>query len=367
VGIFKNDSPPPPPDLTPLANASEEASQMQYKLGQDQLAWAKDQYNGMKPTTDKVVNSLTTAQDQQTAQSKELYDRYKSIYEPAQDEYLSDANKYDTAQRRDQNVGAAQAAVGQNFDAARDSATRQLESFGVDPSSTRYAALDIGTRTQEAAAKAGAGTKAALDTEATGLALRANAINMGNGLPGQSQGAQQTADSAGTGAVGAGNSSFSTGASAMGSPTSYFSGGTSALNGAGNMLNAGYQNTLGRFKADNEASSGFGTLLGTAIGVGAKIKGFAEGGAIPMDASPSHGAVTDDVPAAVGGSPIRLNGGEFVLPRDVVAWEGEKSLQNLIQKARAAKEAATAKPAVGAHPAAVSAARRQAIPMGVAA
>jgi hypothetical protein len=365
VGIFKNDSPPPPPDLTPLANASEEASQMQYKLGQDQLAWAKDQYNGMKPTTDKVVNSLTTAQDQQTAQSKELYDRYKSIYEPAQDQYLSDANNYDTAQRRDQNVGAAQATVGKNFDGARDAAMRQLESFGVDP--MRFLALDIGTRTQEAAAKAGAGTKAALDTEATGLALRANAINMGNGLPGQSQGAQQTANSAGTGAVGVGNSSFSTGASAMGSPTSYFSGGTSALNGAGNMLNAGYRNTLAQFKADQDASSGMGSALGAAVGLGAKIYGFAEGGAIPMDASPSHGAVTDDVPAAVGGEPIRLNGGEFVLPRDVVAWEGEKSLQNLIQKARAAKEAATAKPAVGAHPAAVSAARRQAIPMGVAA
>lgn len=356
---------PAPPDLSGISNAAKESADLQYKLGQQQLDWAKQQYSDMKPTTDKVVNSLTDAQDQQTQQSKELYDRYKNVYEPAQDRYLSDAENYDTAGRRDQNAGAAQAAVGQNFDAARDAATRQLESFGVDPSSTRFAALDLGTRVQEAAAKAGAGTQAIRDTESTGLALRGNAINMGNGLPGQSNAAQNTANSSGTGAVGADNSTFSTGASAMGTPGSFFSGANGALGTAGGIINAGYKNTLDAFNANNNASSGWGSALGAAVGLGAKVYGFAEGGAIPMDASPSHGAVTDDVPAAVQGQPIRLNGGEFVIPRDVAAWEGEKSLQNLIAKARQAKADSSAKPAVG--PAAVSAARRSAIPMGVAA
>lgn len=357
---------PTPPDLSGVANASKEASELQYKLGQDQLQWARDQYAQNKGTTDKVVDSLLSSQDQTQQQAKEYYQRYKDVYEPAQDRYLADAEAYDTPQRRDQQIGAAQAAVGQNFDAARDAATRQLESFGVDPSSTRYAALDIGTRSQEAAAKAAAGTQAGLNTEATGLALRANAINMGNGLPGQSNASYGTSAGTGTGAVNSGNSTMATGASAMGNPTSYLSGGNSAIGNWGNTLNQGYQNSLSAWKADQSASSGWGSALGTIAGIGAKMYGFADGGAIPMEASPSQGAVTDDVPAQVNGGPeIRVNAGEFVLPKDVTSWLGEKQLQTMIQKARQEKMGAQAKPAIGAPPKQQN--QAPAIPMGAAA
>ncbi|WP_130214370.1 hypothetical protein [Bradyrhizobium genosp. SA-3] len=369
-------SAPPPPDMSGVANASKEAAELQYKLGQDQLAWAKDQYAANKGTTDKVVDSLLAGQDQTQQQAKEYYQRYKDVYEPAQDRYLQDAENYDTPQRRDQQIGAAQAAVGQNFAAARDAATRQLESFGVDPSSTRYAALDIGSRSAEAAAKAAAGTQSALNTEATGLALRGNAINMGNGLPAQSNASYGTSAGTGTGAVNSGNSTFATGASAMGTPGSYFAGGNSAVGTWGNTLNQGYQNELNQWKANQSASSGWGAALGGIAGlglgvmgmgtntIGGKLLGFEEGGAIPMDASPSQGAVTDDVPAQVNGGPeIRVNAGEFVMPRDVTSWLGEKQLQTMIQKARQEKQGAQAKPAIGPAPQQ----RGPAIPMGAAA
>jgi hypothetical protein len=84
----------------------------------------------------------------------------------------------------------------------------------------------------------------------------------------------------------------------------------------------------------------------------------AEGGAIPMSTSPSNGQQTDDVKAM-------LNAGEFIIPRDVTSWYGEKFLQNLIQKAQAEKSKAQAKPAVGPMPAGPPAvASGPAIPMG---
>jgi hypothetical protein len=55
---------------------------------------------------------------------------------------------------------------------------------------------------------------------------------------------------------------------------------------------------------------------------------------VDPSASPSQGAITDDVPA-------RLNAGEFVLPKDVVAWIGEEKLQKFIQSARAKREKET--------------------------
>lgn len=363
----KKSEAPAAPDLTPVVNAYKEASAQSFKLGQDQLNWAKEQYASTKGTTDKVVDALLASQGKVDQRADEYYQRYKDTFEPAQDRYLSDAENYDTVQRRDANVGQAQGAVARNFDAARDAATRQLEGFGVNPASTRFAALDIGTRAQEAAAKAAAGTQAIRDTEATGLALRANAINMGNGLPGQSNAASGTAAGAGTGAVGSGNSTLSTGSGAMTAPSAYTGQGISAIGGWGNTLNQGYANQVDAFKANNAATSGIGSLLGAAAGVGAKLYGFAEGGAvpdpsggaIPTSASPSGGAQTDDVPA-------RLNAGEFILPKDVVSWIGEKQLQAQIQKARTEKQGAGAKPAIGAaRPQAPAV--RTAIPMGAAA
>ncbi len=368
----KDNKAPPPPDLTPIANAYKEASDQSFKLGQDQLAWAKDQYAQTKGTTDKVVDTLINSQKKTDQRADEYYQRYKDIYEPAQDRYLADAENYNTAGRRDAAVSQAQAAVAQNFDAARDAATRKLESFGVNPASTRFAALDIGTRTARAAASAAAGTQAARDTDATGLALRANAINMGNGLPGQSAGSSGVSTGAGTGAAGTANSTFSTGSNAMTAPSAYTGQGIQAIGGWGNTMNQGYQNQLDAFKANNSASSGWGSALGAAAGLGAKIYGFAEGGAvdpsatpggaIPMGASPSQGAAVDDVPA-------RLTAGEFVMPKDVVSWKGEEYFQKEIQKARQAKEGAKAKPAIGNAPqqAPTFQSRPNAIPMGAVA
>jgi hypothetical protein len=51
-----------------------------------------------------------------------------------------------------------------------------------------------------------------------------------------------------------------------------------------------------------------------------------QGNMVPPEASPSNGAQTDDVHAM-------LNEGEFVVPKPVASWYGEKFLQNLIKKA----------------------------------
>jgi hypothetical protein len=58
---------------------------------------------------------------------------------------------------------------------------------------------------------------------------------------------------------------------------------------------------------------------------------------VPPEASPSGGAETDDVHAMV-------SEGEFVVPKDVTAWYGEKYMQGLIEKARKEMAARTAEP-----------------------
>jgi hypothetical protein len=101
-----------------------------------------------------------------------------------------------------------------------------------------------------------------------------------------------------------------------------------------------------------------GTPAGGALASGAVKSLFsAEGGAIPMSASPTSGRAVDDVSA-------QLTAGEFVIPKDVTSWYGEKFFQNLIQKAQGEKGKAGAKPAIGPSPGAPPAFVSQPAQMG---
>jgi hypothetical protein len=341
-------SPPPPPDYTPIANASKEAAEISAGVAREQLAWAKDQYASDKAITDRVVNQFLRTQDVNAATAAADRARYERVYQPLEDRLAAEAIDYASPERQRIEEGRAQAAVAQQFEQARDSSMRQLESFGVDPTSTRAAALDIGLRAQQGAAQAAAGNQARMATEATGRALRSEAINVGRGYPGQIAGQYGTAIQAGAGGVNAALAQTASGANTMGTGAQYMGLQNQSLGTWSGALNAGYQNQMSAYNAANPDQSGmWGTALGLAGSAAIKFLadgGPTDGGGVPNDASPSDGAAIDDVPA-------RLTAGEFVVPKDVAAWKGEEYFQKLIDQSRKAKGEASAKPAVGYAPA----------------
>lgn len=347
-------SAPPPPDYTEIAAASAEAARYQFELGKEQLSWAREQYADNKVLADKIVSSSLARQAQNDSAALEDRRRYTEIYQPLEDAAVRDAQDYSSEERQRYDMGRAEAAVGVQFDAQRDAALKNLEGFGVDPSSTRYAALDANMRIQEAAAKAGAANNARTQTEAVGRALRSEGINVGRGYPGQVAGTYATALQSGNSAINSGLGATASGAQTMGTPSQYFSQQGQALGTWGNTLHMGYQDQLAEFQANQQASSGLGALGGALLGAVGNAGGvsafFEDGGAVPTAiptgnpgsavptrASPSGGAAVDDVNA-------RLTAGEFVIPTDAVSWLGEKHFQQLISKSREEKAKATAKP-----------------------
>jgi hypothetical protein len=88
---------------------------------------------------------------------------------------------------------------------------------------------------------------------------------------------------------------------------------------------------------------------------------YAEGGPVPENMSPSGGVNVDDVPAQGPTGAIQLDGGEFVVPADVVKWKGEEFFQKQIQQSREKRKEAPAQPqvrgaiALASHPAVRSA------------
>src|SRR5436190_5514169 len=70
---------------------------------------------------------------------------------------MRNAMTYASPQRIAASMGSAQAGVQQGAEAGRQASIKDLQSFGIDPSSGRYAALDQASRVMSGAQAAGAG------------------------------------------------------------------------------------------------------------------------------------------------------------------------------------------------------------------
>jgi len=366
---------PPPPDYSGIAAASEKAAQMSFQLGQEQLAWAREQYASDRQIIDRVVDSAMNRAERNDADAAADRERYENVFQPLEDDMAREAREFATPERKRQEMEKAQSTVAQQFEAQRRSALQNLESFGVDPTSTRFAALDAGSRVAQAAAQAGAGNQAGAQTEAIGRALRSESVNVGRGYPGQIAGTYATALQSGNQGASSQLAGTASGASSMGTGVQWTGMGAQNLGAWGNALNMGYNNALAGAKFESEQSSGLGGILGAGLGIISKIEkgglvsgaipagpGVTPGGNVPPQASPSRGQAIDDVDA-------KLTAGEFVVPKDVVSWKGEEFFQKLIDGSRRAKPQASAQPEyaiapVGAPTFASRPAPAAALPMG---
>lgn len=361
MGLFKADA-PDPPDYSGVAAASAEAAANAYEISKEQLAWAKQQYGMDRELADRVVNDMLERSDLQQQWAEQDRERYQGEFQPLEDQLIEDADSYASDDRQQQEAGRAMATVATQFEAARDAATRNLESFGIDPSSTRYGALDAQSRNQQAAVAAGAGNQAVQRSEDLARGLRSEAINIGRGYPGQAAQAAGGALAGGNAAVGANLATTASGQAGMGTGNQWAQTGNQAVGTWGNTLNMGYNNQLAQFNANQNASSGWGSALGLIGGLafmedGGEVDDATMGGAVDPGMSPSGGSALDDVPA-------QLNVGEFVIPKDVVEWQGKKFFHKLIEQSRQADAAPKAaapeyKPAPARQPSFVS----QALPV----
>ncbi len=336
-----------------MGMAAMQAAEKQYQLGMEQLKWAKETQAKYEPymlaSADQGVKDQKFSSEQAHAQ----WDNYNQMYLPMEKQFIEDANNWDSPERRERMAGQAQASVASQFEQARTAAQQQLESFGVDPTSTRFASLDLGTRVQQAAAAAGAGTKAIQDTEQMGVGLRSQAVNTGRGYQQNVNATTQTGTQAGNAGAGTLNSFFGTSSNAMTAPVAWYQSGNQAQSNAITAFNNHTNNGIKQQQANQQGAQG---MMQGISGMMSSIMSLEDGGAIPdqaidmqrgpdgsygipsepgghvpYSASPSQGAVTDDIPA-------RLNAGEFVIPKDVVEWEGQKNIYKMIDKAKAERE-----------------------------
>lgn len=289
--------------------------------------------------------------------------RYKAQGIPLENEYVNQLRNWDSPARREAAAAQASQDVGMAFEAQRENQMRQLESYGIDPSQVRSGALDANMRSAQALGQAQASTQARRASEREGLEMKGVGVNVmqnvaNMGMQASQLGAQMGAT--GVSAMGAGTNAMATGVNAMGVGMQGLGMAVDAGLGMGNLvnqsaaignqvavgnagiINSGYQtansiygNQLQSYETQL-ANSPLNTLAGIAgTWLGAGMPGLKEGGYITHQASPSGGAIPDDVHTM-------LSAGEVVLPEDVVRYHGLEKINKLYAAARKSKTGAPA-------------------------
>lgn len=206
---------------TPQSEWSLQLSQLLGAMTKNQYGWAMDQFNSGMGVTDANINNYMQLAGMGAGLAQNLLSRYQNVFEPLMNNYIQQAGSYNSADRQKFMMGQAESTAGQADQAARDSAERQLQSFGINPNSGRYQDLMLTSRMQDAATRAGAGTQASVNTAAIGRQMQEKAIGMGQNLPGMTVNALQSAYTGVTGAENAILGMLNTGANLTNSAANF--------------------------------------------------------------------------------------------------------------------------------------------------
>lgn len=252
---------------------------MNAQVGKDWLSFAKTQFaegnirqDAMDALTNKVINQQIDTQDRQNKWALEDRTRYKDVFQPLQDDFIETAQGYDSPERQAQVAAEAKADVLKSADTQNQINQRQMASMGLNPNSGRFQGVQRAGDLNTALASAGAQNSSRTALRDKAIALRADAINMGNGLPSQSAQAAGLGLNAGNSAVGnqgAANANFYQNQGVMGQG---FGGAMQGYANQGNILDNLYGNQVQAWSAQQQANNisagGIGSMFGTIAGAG---------------------------------------------------------------------------------------------------
>jgi hypothetical protein len=279
--------------------------------------------------------------DTQEARSTEQYEYWKESFKPLEEKIVADALNFNADAERERMAGQAGADVEQAFGAQRAQNARELSRYGLNPNSSTAmrAAGTLGD--EEALAKAGAMNTSRMQSRAMGMAMAADAANIGRGAQAASGQAAQLA--LGAGQAGVANIGGQTQNAAMTRQlgNQNFSNAINANTSAGNIYGQDFSTRMTGYgtasKLYGDKVSAVGSMAGAAIGLMADGGPTAPGavGDLPSMAAArkaglvrgmSDGSGIDDRVEA------RLSDGEFVIPADVVRYKGEEFFKRIIDK-----------------------------------
>lgn len=196
------DSAPPPPDYTPMANASKESADVMAGLGREQLAESKRQYDANSAMVAPVVAAQMGIMKQTADQGQDYYDYATKTFRQVEQGLVKDATDFSTAGAKEQFARSAAADLeGQQANEGAQS-DRAMAAMGVNPNSGRFAGMKRAQTILNSGTRAGATSNARVQADNLSFAKRMDVSGLGRNLPGASVAAYGAATGAGNSAVG---------------------------------------------------------------------------------------------------------------------------------------------------------------------
>lgn len=235
-------SSPPPPDYSGLQ-----------ALGQEQLAFAKQQYADILPFAKQVYGQQMDAQKQQMQQAQDYYNYQQQTFRPLERGLVADAQRFSTENYREQLAKDAALQAARAFDQTQGMADRASAARGIAVDSP--AAMALRNRGQYALATGTAQgmNQARTQADQLGWARRMDVTGLGRNLAGASTAAY-------SGATGAGTSGINT---AMAPGNQYMQG---LQQSAGTMGTITGQQA-GMYNAAMQQADPLAQIAGTALGI----------------------------------------------------------------------------------------------------
>ena len=254
-----------------LTQSADYAADLSYKLGQEQLGFARQQYDEMKPLAQRVYDQQLQAQEEQMRQARDYYDYQTQTFRPLEQGLVADAQNFDTEAYRNQLAAKASQDAAQAFGLTQGMVARESERRGVNPNSGAAAGLQNQSTLNQAAMRAGGMNNARTQAEQTGYARKLDVTGLGRNLAGASTAAYGAANASGTAGI---NTAMAPGSQYSSAVTPAFNtmmtGSGQRVQGYGNM----FASTSRSMDAANAAEQG---LYGTIAGGAGRFVGYGMG------------------------------------------------------------------------------------------
>lgn len=264
-----------------------EAALKQAQTGEKWLGFARSAFavsNVRQKELDALTKKVTTQQlglaTDQANWARQDRARYTSTFRPVEDQFVKEASTYGSEARQRQAAAEAKADVASSAATARAVDERNAASMGINPRSGRFAGIRASTNMETSLAQAGAANTARQGVRDRALALKADVVNLGKGLPASAAaGASGSVSASGT-ALGGAQASNGQALAAPGIVSQGFSGQMQGYAGMGSTLNTQYGLQLDKWKAEQQlaaqGAAGIGSFFGGIAGLFASDENLKE-------------------------------------------------------------------------------------------
>ena len=258
------------PDMTAMNTAATANAE----IAKEALAWYKQQYAESAPQRELAAKTANDVAQQQLASSRkndaisgDYWNYQKNTFRPLEAGIVADAQNYDTTARSEQAASKAMADMESQFGNEQAQQQRAMTRMGVTPTSGRFALTGNQMAMAQAAAKAGAASKARDNVELQGYARKMDAANMGRNLASNQATSAGVALNAGNSAVNNAGTPLTQANNAMATMGQGFGTAIQGNNSAGNLYGQAAQ-MQGK---DNGLMGALGNMAGMWAGGGFKL------------------------------------------------------------------------------------------------